>query len=253
MDRNTLKIFIAPFRQLIGIFACLLLVLIFVLALVYLWTNRNYKRSSYYRITHTPYLALRKDVGRFGEYMTYKYLKHYENFGAKFLFNVYIPKQNGQTTEIDILMICRKGIFVFESKNYSGWIFGGEKQKNWCQTLPSGKNRSKKEYFYNPIMQNATHIRHLKTLTGSEIPFFSIIVFSERCTLKSLSLQNDAIKVIKRDKVLRTVSDICKTTPHEALTDYDVNRLYKKLYPYTQLNAAGKKQHVENIKKNLST
>ncbi|NLK22184.1 MAG: NERD domain-containing protein [Epulopiscium sp.] len=26
-------------------------------------------------------------------------------------------------------------MYVFESKNYSGWIFGNEKDKNWTQML----------------------------------------------------------------------------------------------------------------------
>lgn len=42
------------------------------------------------------------------------------------LRNIYVP-YNGKTSEIDVLMIREKGIFVFESKNYSGWIFGGLK------------------------------------------------------------------------------------------------------------------------------
>ncbi len=36
--------------------------------------------------------------------MCYKYLADYENTGARFLFNVYIPRDD-TTTEIDVLMI----------------------------------------------------------------------------------------------------------------------------------------------------
>ena len=85
-----------------------------------------------------------------------------------------------ETTEIDVLMISPKGLFVFESKNYSGWIFGSENQKNWYQTLPAGRGRSHKENFYNPIMQNRSHIKHLKAFLGTDIPVRSIIVFSDR-------------------------------------------------------------------------
>ena len=52
----------------------------------------------------------------------------------------------GKTTEIDLLMIHEKGIFVFESKNYSGWIFGSEDQLKWTQCFKSGQ----REHFYNP-------------------------------------------------------------------------------------------------------
>lgn len=39
------------------------------------------------------------------------------------------------TYEIDLIMISETGIYVFESKNYSGWIFGDEKQRYWTQIL----------------------------------------------------------------------------------------------------------------------
>lgn len=112
-----------------------------IFILIYLKKNKDYKAGSYYQITKVPYFSIRRDLGRYGEYLIYKYLKNFENDGAKFLFNVYIPKENEETSEADVLMISKKGIFVFESKNYSGWIFGDEKQKNWYQTLPTGRGR----------------------------------------------------------------------------------------------------------------
>lgn len=98
------------------------------------------------------------------------------------MFNTYLPKgENGETTEIDVIMICYQGIFVFESKNYSGWIFGNEKYKTWTQTLPQGKGRkAKKEKFLNPIMQNKLHIECLQEVLGDDlenVPIFSVVVF----------------------------------------------------------------------------
>lgn len=101
---------------------------------------------------------------------TYRNLRRYEKEGTRFLFNLYIPKGENGTTEIDMLMLSAKGLFVFESKNYSGWIFGSERQPEWYQTLPHGRGRSRKEAFYNPIMQNHTHIRHLQELLGADLP-----------------------------------------------------------------------------------
>ena len=67
-------------------------------------------------------------LGSYGEKLTAKELKRVNFFGrkGKILRNVYLPKENGQTSEIDLLYITEKGIFVFESKNYSGWIFGND-------------------------------------------------------------------------------------------------------------------------------
>ena len=242
------------FISLTPLFALILnpfsLIICIIVILVLIKKNKECKDGSYYKITKNSYLSTKQNVGKYGEYLIYKYLKPLEASGAKFLFNVYIPKENGETTEIDVLMICSKGIFVFESKNYSGWIFGSETQKNWYQTLPKGRGRSHKENFFNPIMQNRSHINHLKTFIGEEFPVTSIIVFSERCTLKNIQIKSSDISVIKRYDVCSTVSKICNQTT-VLLSETDILSLYNKLYPCTQVDDATKKQHIINIENNI--
>lgn len=213
--------------------------------------NKVYKNGAYYQITKLPYTSMRRNKGYYGEYLIYKYLKHFEAEGAKFLFNVYIPKENDETTEIDVLMICKKGVFVFESKNYSGWIFGSEDQKNWYQTLHVGGGESRKEHFYNPIMQNRSHMKHLKALLGSNVPMRSVIVFSDRCKLMSVQIKSNDIIVINRYNVDSVVSGICNQQPGDLLSESDIETLYNKLYPYTQVNVIEKEQHIANIHSNL--
>ena len=224
-----------------------------IITIVFVKKNKEYKNSAYYQTTKFPYSSVKHNTGRYGEYLTYKYLKHFETNGAKFLFNTYIPKENGETTEIDILMICSKGIFVFESKNYSGWIFGSENQKNWYQTLPNGRGPSHKEHFYNPIMQNRSHIKHLKALLGEQVPMRSIVVFSDRCTLKSVQIKSNDISVINRCSVYPVVSEICNQISFDLLSESDIMNLYNKLFPYTQVDAIVKAQHIANIHSNLNS
>ena len=63
-----------------------------------------------------------KWVGQRGEKLTERELKLVSLFGrkGKTLRNLYVPKDDGTTSEIDVIYITQKGIFVFESKNYSG-------------------------------------------------------------------------------------------------------------------------------------
>ena len=81
--------------------------------------------------------------GKVGEAYTARELKLLNLLGRKgkvlrkVLRNVYIPKDNNETSEIDVLFITQKGIFVIESKNYSGWIFGSEKQYKWTMIYPT--------------------------------------------------------------------------------------------------------------------
>lgn len=210
--------------------------------------NVNYRKSEYYAITHIPfYFQVRFDEGRIGEYLTYKYLKPLKGY-KKFLFNVYIPKDDGTFTEVDVIMLHESGIYVFESKNYSGWIFGSETQKNWTQSLPSGRNNTHKSTFLNPIIQNKVHIKWLQNYLGNNIslPFYSYIVFSERCELKKVTLTSGHHFVVKREDIWSAVSAKVSQTGN-LLPRSEIDKLFQKLYPLTQANDALKAAHVQTI------
>lgn len=185
--------------------------------------------------------------GKRGEKLTERKLKTVSLFGrkGKVLRNVYLPKDDGTTSEIDVLFITQKGIFVIESKNYSGWIFGDEKGKNWTSMLANGE----KNQFYNPILQNKSHLKWMEKFIGANIPLFSLIVFSERCELKKITLYSDDIKVIKRDKVYPAVKNIWDKKP-DVLTDEQVEEMYCKLEKMTHVDEATKMAHIDNIEKN---
>lgn len=183
-------------------------------------------------------------MGRRGEKLTERELKLVRFLGrdGKILRNVYIPKENGETSEIDVLYITQKGIFVIESKNYSGWVFGSEKNYQWTVSLSNGiKNK-----LYNPIKQNQTHMKWLQNYVGEDIPLFSIIAFSERCALK---LKGEfTVPVINRDYLYATIRNIWNKS-EEKLSDEQVNELYEKLKELTKVSKEDKKKHVEDIKK----
>ena len=248
-----LQIFIIPLLQLLFLFFNpIVLIPAIIIIVVLIKKNKEYKSGAYYQVTKLPYLSVRNNSGRYGEYLTYKYLKQFEFNGVGFLFNIYIPKDNGETTEIDVLMISPRGIFVFESKNYSGWIFGSENQKNWYKTLPAGMGRSHKEHFYNPVMQNRSHIKYLKAFLDEQVPMWSIIVFSDRCTLMSIDIKSNDVYVINRYNVASAVSEIWNRTSGDCLSKNDIAELYAKLYPFTQVDESTKARHIASIRKNHS-
>jgi len=76
------------------------------------------------------------------------------------LADVTLPTPGG-TTQIDNLILSRHGIFVIETKNMSGWIYGGEDQRMWTQSFPREKHR-----FMNPVHQNYKHIKTVQDLLG---------------------------------------------------------------------------------------
>lgn len=231
-----------------GLFLIIAIVSVVISVLAY--QNKQYKKTAYYQITKNPYSSIKYDRGKYGEYVAYKHLQHFEDMGGKFLFNLYVPKWNNETTEIDMLLICSKGLFVFESKNYSGWIFGNEAHKNWTQTLPRGwQGDCHKERFYNPIMQNASHIKHLRRLIQGNIPMRSIIVFSDECTFKNVTVRSGDIRVVNCHNVASAVTQICNQTEVDLLTQIEINDIYNKLFPYTQASFEEREQHTNNIQK----
>lgn len=207
--------------------------------------NKEYTKTTYYKSTKIPLSQLKQDAGRYGEYLIYKELQWLEQYGARFLFNAYIPKKNGKTSEIDVIMICDKGIFVYESKNYSGWIFGSENQKNWYQTIHAGRGNINKETFYNPIMQNRSHIKHLSALFPHKIPSQSIIVFSNKCTLKDIDIYSPNINVIHRYEMNDTTRCIYESLP-VVFNTQDIVNTYNYLYPLTQVSSQVVEKHIED-------
>ena len=104
---------------------------------------------------------------------------------AKLWLNVLVPKARkaDQTTELDVIMLHQSGIYVFESKNYSGWIFGREDEQYWTQSL----NKNVKTRFYNPVKQNTGHIKQLsRSLSVPAEYFVSYIIFSDKCKLQKV-------------------------------------------------------------------
>jgi ssDNA-binding Zn-finger/Zn-ribbon topoisomerase 1 len=171
-------------------------------------------------------------------------------FGRKgiSLRNIYLPAENGKTSEIDLLYITQKGIFVFESKNYSGWIFGDEAQYQWTSSLPNGD----KHRFYNPIRQNKTHIKWLQNYLKKDIPMFSMIVFSERCELKKITVETPDVHVFNRDETYWVIRKIWESKA-DVLSENEIREISEKLSVLTEVDETTKRTHVEQIQKDALT
>lgn len=182
--------------------------------------------------------------GQFGEFST-EYALTNNNLEGELIVlkNIYVTYQ-GKTSEIDLLMIHEKGIFVFESKNYSGWIFGNASQLNWTQSLQNGE----KHHFYNPIRQNKTHIKALSEYLDMPVSsFISYIVFSERCSLKSVPDDTDKVVIVRRPKMLKKLRAYLRSAVNLYSAD-EVHQLAQKLQPLTNKSEAKKQQHIDDIK-----
>ena len=123
-----------------------------------------------------------KIKGSFGELKVNTRL-NFLNSDYTVIKDIIIKSSNGYTSQIDQLVISEYGIFVIETKNYKGWIFGNEKSENWTQVIYKEKNS-----FRNPIKQNWSHIYALKNVLSDypNIQYFPIVVFSGNATLNKI-------------------------------------------------------------------
>ena len=125
--------------------------------------------------------------------------------------DLYLQKRNGEFSQIDIVVATPQGLLAIEVKDYSGWLFGNEKQQYWTQVLNYGKEKYR---FYNPIMQNAGHIKALREQSEqfAHLPIFNVVLFAGNCTLKNVNYwaDNTFVGYISNiSYVLETVSELC--------------------------------------------
>lgn len=140
--------------------------------------------------------------------------------------DLYIPTNQGHT-QIDLIVPTNIGIFVFEVKDYSGWLFGNGKYEKWTQVLAYGQERHQ---FYNPIMQNARHIEALRNTSEQlqNIPIYSIIIFYGSCEIKELNNVPANCHVVYAYEAIRTIKNIIESSSPAPYTDkWEVMRILK--------------------------
>ncbi|MDD3139749.1 MAG: NERD domain-containing protein [Lachnospiraceae bacterium] len=231
------------FNYILLLLSPILLLLIFIIFKI-LDFSSQYDKSIYKTIVNIPKSKVFFDKGYYGEFLTVKALEGISE-KEKFMANVYLNKaaKADQTTEIDVIYVNEYGVFVLESKNYSGWIFGNDKARYWTQSL----NKSVKNKFYNPVFQNAGHISALKATLGSRFDntYKSLIVFSERCELKNVTVQTPGVYVIKRNSIRKTIQSLSHAP---VFTENDISEIYNILSSHMNMDEEVKKKHIENIK-----
>jgi len=124
--------------------------------------------------------------GWFGEFIINDASKLFLNKNEYHLLkNVTLPTEDG-TTQIDHIIVSKFGIFVVETKNMKGWIFGGQQQKMWTQQIYKHKYK-----FQNPLHQNYKHIKTLENaLDIDAAKIFSVIVFLGKNMFKTPMPEN---------------------------------------------------------------
>lgn len=202
----------------------------------------KFKKSGYSQASGNNYDETIADKGHLGEYLVFLELESLPII-KRIYVNVYVPKGNGYT-EVDLIMSSEYGVYVFESKNYNGWIYGNELDNNWTQVL----NKHSKFDFYNPIRQNKSHIDALSKLLHlkNEGLYKSFIVFSDKSNLENVSVQNDKIHVTNKSNLKETLlKEISKS--ERTLTIDKLKAIDRKLKRHILVSDRVKKDHIRRV------
>ena len=145
---------------------------------------------------------------------------------------------DGNSCQIDHVYIRKNGVWVIETKNYSGTIYGHEADAFWTQILAYGNTKNS---FRNPIKQNKTHIFRLSEYLGMKNIFKSLVVFSNKADISHIQ-----VPWVVNEYYIKDV--ICADTS-EILTDGQIATIYSALEKLKENREIEIREHVENIRK----
>jgi len=157
--------------------------------------------------------------------------------GYKLLSNVMIKREKG-TSQIDHILLGRKGIFVIETKDYSGKIYGEQYSKYWTQKLNGRKNT-----FYNPIRQNYGHVKALEEVLNRRDIFISLIVFTNKSKIKKVKSEIPVIQVKMLKKFIR------KYKTDIGLSKDEISEIYDAINRKNIISNRAIRKHVKRLRK----
>lgn len=160
-----------------------------------------------------------------------------------FLLNDKLLTNTENTTQVDHVVASIYGIFVIETKNYSGTIYGNEYADKWTQYIWGHKYP-----FHNPIKQNYAHIEAIRKLHPvlNDLNYISIIVFPNDIKLNVTSTK---AHVIHASELLQTILSYSeKTTSFNSV--YTVRHLVNE---DNKDNIFKRFSHTKNVKNHIAT
>lgn len=163
-----------------------------------------------------------------------------------------VLKTSSGTTQIDHVVISKYGVFVIETKNYRGEIYGDDSRQEWTQIIVTDVRYRKKWYktysyvtknhFYNPVKQSLSHMYAIKKALKEwpNLRVVPIVVFTGNAVLNNVSSQHH---VIYDDQLLATIQSY--SMPY--LSDADVGQVINCLAQKNIRSQVDDRTHVSNV------
>lgn len=90
--------------------------------------------------------------GNYGKRQVNNILHQLDATTYKVYHDLYISTENNRTTQVDHVVTSPYGVFVIETKDFNGWIYGNERNKYWTQVI------YKRRKCYISIKQNVRNV-----------------------------------------------------------------------------------------------
>lgn len=153
------------------------------------------------------------------------------------LDDLLIPNAHGDT-QIDHVVVSPFGIFVVETKCWSGWISGGENSAQWTQTIYQEKYDKP-----NPIFQNKVHLEAVKSALKQygDILFVPIVVIVD-CDRLVVTAPNHTVITLYslKEEVLKY---------HRILyTDEECEKMALSLQGLSSDDEERRKEHIQKVR-----
>ena len=153
--------------------------------------------------------------------------------------DVIIPAKNG-TTQIDHLLVSPYGLFIVETKNIKGWIFGSERQQKWTQSL-YGKNYS----FQNPIRQTFRQKKILSEFLGlDESIIHTVIYFVGDCKFKTQ---------LPANVINSRLGKYIKKFNNRVFPPEEISRIVETLEQHVTVSSLTTRDHVRSLRERHSS
>ena len=167
-----------------------------------------------------------------GERKAFAFIKSIIRKDEYLLTNVLLPISEDNFSEIDCVLISRKGLFCIEIKNWSGIIKGNEQDYHWYLARFDRKNIFEERY--NPVKQNQKHCDYLEELFEHKYSVDNIVIFSDLDNLKRIISKHTfrlsdfeyCFKSLEDDQLTKKqVDDICLKLSSYVKNEYLVTQI----------------------------
>ena len=213
--------------------------LIIICLIIVFILDRNSKRTGYrYR-----FFRQRGKNGKEGEEIVSYVLKNLKK-NDEYIINDFLAARNKEgsySIQVDHIYISRKGIFVIETKNYSGKIYGSLNDEKWVQVLAGGNIKNS---FYNPVKQNQTHAEYIYNKLKQQYNVYNVVIFVNG-DISSVNVTNGSLYDIHS-----FVREMKMFVAPSIIDTYSLEEVYKTIMEIQETNKISMEEHIQNIRTN---